>query len=37
MFNAMKRALLDIDVQRQNEENAKIQGKQIDQSLNGRK
>ena len=36
-FNAMKRALLDIDVQRQNEENAKIQGKQIDQSLNGRK
>ena len=37
MFNATKRALLDIDVQRKNEENAKIQGREIDQSLNGRK
>jgi hypothetical protein len=36
-YNATKRALLDNDVQRQNEENAKIQGQQIDQSLNGRK
>lgn len=36
-FNAMKRALLDIDVQRKNEENAKLQGREIDQSLNGRK
>jgi hypothetical protein len=37
MYNATKRALLDNDVQRQNEENAKIQGQQIDRSLNGRK
>ena len=36
-YNATKRALLDNDVQRQNEENAKIQGQQIDRSLNGRK
>lgn len=36
-YNATKRAFLDNDVQRQNEENAKIQGQQIDQSLNGRK
>lgn len=36
-YNATKRALLDNDVQKRNEENAKIQGQQIDQSLNGRK
>ena len=36
-YEGTKRALLDSDVQRQNEENAKIQGRQIDQSLNGRK
>lgn len=36
-YNATKRALLDNDVQKRNEENAKVQGRQIDQSLNGRK
>lgn len=36
-FEGTKRALLDAEVQKKNEENAKIQGQQIDQSLNGRK
>ena len=36
-YQGTKRALLDSEVQRKNEENAKIQGREIDQSLNGRK
>jgi len=37
LFRAVKRALTDVDVQKQNLENAKVTGQQIDQSLTGRK
>ena len=37
MYRAVKRAQLDDDVQKQNLENAKVTGQQIDQSLVGRK
>lgn len=37
LFRAVKRALTDVDVQKQNLENVKATGQQIDQALTGRK